>query len=313
MRPPCRADLSPRGSRWEKLFGAAGGPGSPLGSRVHRPHTAWRGPWSPALNPGALGDAAAFYSPPAFVWVWAPTMGRGGVREMLRSHTAPQPLAPPVPAPAGLASVAGEGLRATAHSCLRSRPPGAAAAAAPPAGAARWYSRAPKASGRGLRAAQRPLGVSPRLCKQPCPGSPCPAPYFPWFPSPCLHSSPCLPSFGRPPASWTLEGIPGSPEGAAKPRLLAPSLAPSSSVHLSGTRAQRHASPWDWASLQLYYRSAYTPGSGTTRRMGQRAKAIVWLISQKILAWVSLRESQGGCLERRPAASPSRGAEGFYL
>lgn len=65
-----------------------------------------------------------------------------------------------------------------------------------------------------------------------------------------LSSSPH--SLGRSPATWTLEGIPrSSPEGAAKPGLLAPTLLPSFSIHLSGTRAQSHANPWDRASLQL--------------------------------------------------------------
>lgn len=41
LRPPRREDLSPRGSLRQKLFGAAGGQGSPLRSREHRPRTAW--------------------------------------------------------------------------------------------------------------------------------------------------------------------------------------------------------------------------------------------------------------------------------
>ena len=41
LRPPRREDLSPRGSRREMLFVAAGGPSSPLRSRERRPRTAW--------------------------------------------------------------------------------------------------------------------------------------------------------------------------------------------------------------------------------------------------------------------------------
>lgn len=65
----------------------------------------------------------------------------------------------------------GEGLRSAARCCLPIPPPGAALAVAPPAGIARWYSQAPRAGEQGLRIAQRPLGVNPRLCKRswPCP------------------------------------------------------------------------------------------------------------------------------------------------
>lgn len=129
----------------------------------------------PCAQPGALGAAAAFYSPPAFVWVPAPTMGRGGVRSRLWSRAAPQPVAPPASVPPDLALVVGEGPRSAEHCCLRSPPLGATVAAAPPAGAARWYNQAPIAGGWGLRAAQRPLGVSPLLCEWPTPGPlPCP-------------------------------------------------------------------------------------------------------------------------------------------
>ena len=41
LRPPRREDLSPRGSRREMLFVAAGGPSSPLRARERRPRTAW--------------------------------------------------------------------------------------------------------------------------------------------------------------------------------------------------------------------------------------------------------------------------------
>lgn len=77
--------------------------------------------------------------------------------------------------------------------------------------------------------------------------------------SPRLHSSPRPPSLGRSPASWTFEGIPrSSPEGAAKPRLLAPSP-PLSSIHLSGTRAQSHASSRTGLPSSFSSRSACTP------------------------------------------------------
>lgn len=124
----------------------------------------------PSAQSGAQLAAAAFYSPPAFVWVRAPTTGRGGVKGRLWCRAAPQTLAPPASTPPGFASVADEGLRSAACCCLRSPPPGAAVAAAPPARAARWYNRAPKTRRRGLRAAQRPLWVNPRLCKGPRPG-----------------------------------------------------------------------------------------------------------------------------------------------
>lgn len=124
----------------------------------------------PSAQPGALLAAAAFYSPPAFVWVRAPTTGRGGVQGRLWCRAAPKTLAPQASAPPGFASVPDEGLRSTARCCLRSRPPGAAVAAAPPARAAWWYSRAPKNRWRGLREAQRPLWVNTRLCKGPRPG-----------------------------------------------------------------------------------------------------------------------------------------------
>ena len=121
----------------------------------------------PSAQPGALLAAAAFYSPPAFVWVRAPTTGRGGVQGRVWCRAAPKTLEPQASAPPGFASVPDEGLRSAARCCLRSPPPGAAVAAAPPARAARWYSRAPKNRWRGLRAAQRPLWVNPRLCKGP--------------------------------------------------------------------------------------------------------------------------------------------------
>lgn len=68
--------------------------------------------------------------------------------------------------------------------------------------------------------------------------------------APAGCSQPHLPSLGTSPACWTLESIPGCPpEVVAKPRRLAPSLPPSS-IHLSGSRAQSSASPWDQALVQ---------------------------------------------------------------
>lgn len=107
----------------------------------------------------------------------------------------------------------------------------------------------------GLSTAQRPLGVSLSLCKRtwPCPLL---APEVSGHPglsqacAPAGCSQPHLPSLGTSPACWTLEGIPGCPpEVVAKPRRLAPSLPPSS-IHLSGSRAQSSASPWDQALVQ---------------------------------------------------------------
>lgn len=149
----------------------------------------------------------------------------------------------------------GEGLRSAARCCPPIPPPGAALAVAPPAGIARWYSQAPRAGEQGLRIAQRPLGVNPRLCKRPWP-CPLPAPEVSGFPglsqacAPAGGSQRHLPIFGISPTRWTLEGIPRCPpEVAAKPRRLAPSLPPFS-IHLSGSRAQSPASPWDEALVQ---------------------------------------------------------------
>lgn len=149
----------------------------------------------------------------------------------------------------------GEGLRSAARCCPPIPPPGAALAVAPPAGIAGWYSQAPRAGEQGLRIAQRPLGVNPRLCKRswPCP---LPAPEVSGCPglsqacAPAGGSQRHLPIFGISPTRWTLEGIPGCPpEVAAKPRRLALSLPPSS-IHLSGSRAQSPDSPWDQALVQ---------------------------------------------------------------
>nr|XP_042128577.1 translation initiation factor IF-2-like [Peromyscus maniculatus bairdii] len=177
----------------------------------------------------------------------------------LWSRAAPQPLAPPASAPAGSASPSGEGLRSAARCCPPIPPPGAALAAAPPAGTARWYSQAPGVGEQGLRIAQRPLGVSPRLCKRPWP-CPLPAPEVSERPglsqacAPAGGPQPHLPIFGTSPARWTLEGIPVCPpEMVAKPRRLASSLPPSS-IHLSGSRVQSPASLWDQALVQQQHK-----------------------------------------------------------
>lgn len=142
----------------------------------------------PGADPGpqraiqALSAAAAFYSPPAFVWVPAATTGCGGVRGKLWSCTAPRPLAPPAAAPPGLASVAGEGLRSAAHCCLWSPPPGAAVAASPPAGAAPWYNRAPSAGGRGCERRSDLWGSMQASANGPGRDS-CPAPKFSLWPA----------------------------------------------------------------------------------------------------------------------------------
>lgn len=169
----------------------------------------------PSAQSGAQLAAAAFYSPPAFVWVRAPTTGSGGVQGSLRCRAAPQTLAPPASMPPGFASVAGKGLRSAACSCLRSPQPGAAVAAAPPARAARWYSRAPKIRGRGAASeAATPVGQLSTLQRAQTrpPARPLPL-FLGSHLSPRLHSSPRPPSLGRLPASWTFEGIPRSSPG----------------------------------------------------------------------------------------------------
>lgn len=145
----------------------------------------------PQRTTQALSAAAAFYLPPAFVWVPAPTTGCGGVRGRLLSCAAPQPLVPPACAPPGLASVAGEGLRSAAHCCLWSPPPGAAVAAAPPAGAAQWYNRAHNAGGRGCERRSDPWGSMHASANGPGRDS-CSDPKFPRSPGLSRLRS-CLP------------------------------------------------------------------------------------------------------------------------
>lgn len=197
----------------------------------------------PNAQPRALRAPPFIRHPPLFGSRLLPQdvgVSRAGSEAV--SH--PQSLEPPVSVLPVLPSVVREGPSSAAHCRLRNPPPGAAVAAAPPEGAVWWYNRAPTARWLGLPVMQRPLGGSSRLCKEPRPGQ------LPLLPS-ILGSSPSPPSLGRPPASWTFEGIPGSPpEGAAKSRLLASALPPDFSIHLFGTRAQSHASPWDLASLQ---------------------------------------------------------------
>lgn len=260
----------------------------------------------PSAQSGAQLAAAAFYSPPAFVWVRAPTTGSGGVQGSLRCRAAPQTLAPPASMPPGFASVAGKGLPSAACSCLRSPQPGAAVAAAPPARAARWYSRAPKIRGRGAASeAATPMGQLSTLQRAQTrpPARPLPL-FLGSHLSPRLHSSPRPPSLGRLPASWTFEGIPrSSPEGAAKPRLLAPSL-PLPSIHRSGTRAQSQASSRTGLPSSFSTRSACTPRSPAIRMARN---------TQRTLALGPLRENQGGGMPRKRirCQPPAAGWRGF--
>lgn len=198
----------------------------------------------PSAQPRAL-RAAAFYSPLAFVWVPACTTGYGGVRGRLRSRAPPPATGTPGPL--------------TAELCVdgRRRPALRRALLSPePAARRRRGRRSPC----GSRAVVQPDSHCRRAGAAS--GAATPGGQFPplqtaqaWPPAPPLSflgSSPSSPSLGRSPASRTFEGIPGSPpEGAAKPRLLASSLPPSSSIHLSGTRAQCHASLWAQHPFQL--------------------------------------------------------------
>ena len=137
--------------------------------------------------------------------------------------------------------------------------------------------------------------------------------------SPRLHSSPRPPSLGRSPASWTFEGIPrSSPEGAAKPRLLAPSP-PLSSIHLSSTRAQSHASSRTGLPSSFSSRSACTPSFTGHKEKGPDLLPGSFLsISREILSghwhWGHPgRTKAGDASKQDPLPAPSGGLEGFYL
>ena len=180
----------------------------------------------PSAQSGAQLAAAAFYSPPAFVWVRAPTTGRGGVKGRLWCRAAPQTLAPPASTPPGFASVADEGLRSAACCCLRSPPPGAAVAAAPPARAA-----LPKPAGGGCERRSDPCGSTLDSAKGPDPAPyPAAAP-FPRFPP---LSPPAL--FSPSAQSWqvtSLLDIRGHPQvlSGGSCQTQAPGTVPSSLLH----------------------------------------------------------------------------------
>ncbi|XP_005404360.1 PREDICTED: uncharacterized protein LOC102019702 [Chinchilla lanigera] len=137
-RPPRRADLSlPQTCRRSDILGASGGRRSPLRSGAHSADSSPRIP----------------------------------VLRLFCSRAAPQARAPRVSAPRVLASQASEDLRSAASCSLRTPAAGPRAGCCfPGTNRAVVQTDYPRRL-EGLSAAQRPLGVSPRLCKLswPCP------------------------------------------------------------------------------------------------------------------------------------------------
>lgn len=165
------------------------------------------------------------------------------------------------------------------------------------------------------------MGQSPPL-QTALTGSPAPPPPFlDSHLSPSRASLPVRPALAghQPPGHWRASSgllrreLP-SPGSWRRPFLPSPfiSLAP---------EPRAMPAPGTGHPSSLSTRSAYIPGSRATRRRGQGAKAIIaWLISlhqerktQRTLALVSPRESQGGCLERGPVASPQQPDGGVLL
>lgn len=278
----------------------------------------------PGADPGpqratqALSAATAFYSPPAFVWVPAATTVCGGVRGRLWRCTAPRPRAPPAFAPPGLASVAGEGLRSAAYCCLWSPPPGAAVAASPPAGAARWYNRAPSAGGRGCERRSDPWGSVHASANGPGRDS-CPAPKFPRSSGLSLACAPDSPS-AQP---WQITNRPdtrGYPRvfsgGSCQTR--APGAIPSSLLYSPSW----HQSPEPCQLLGPGIPPALarglpdTPVLKATRRKDWAAKASAWPISvhqdsEGINIGVTWGELKGSPQKWGSHRAPAAGCRGF--
>lgn len=159
----------------------------------------------PSAHPGAHG-ASAFYSPPAFVWVPAPTTGRGGIWSRARAEPSPSPRHPALRAP-GPRVRTQRRAELPARCRLRDPLPGAFTAASPPAGSAGWYNRAPQSNGRGSGGAATPSGQN-----RPLPSSqPGPPPRFPRFPRLCV-----LPAWAAGPARPDTRGHPRGSSGGSR-------------------------------------------------------------------------------------------------